>query len=277
MENSHHDIHQFYFERYLRNKLSAEEKQNLEQRLSEDTALQDAFHAYKQNRKQLVKELIREHDQGPGKSRISSVIYLVITIAGLILALNFYLENRTLLAERKRDKNLITRLLENIPFVGKKDKAGTPKTVPASTRSTQEDPEDLQVDEYERPSDVAVSQTDTLLHDTVLVPISRKYVEQRVAFYRTEIDTNLTDREILDLIYRNNYKYADKYKNAPVGVEFRKDASKGSGYVFDGNKLVIFGIGFPYRLMLVKDENELVWIQPDTAVIFVADNTFHTY
>lgn len=276
MENSHHDIHQFYFERYLRNKLSAGEKQKLEQRLAEDTALQEAFDAYKQNRRQLVKELIREHDKGPGKSRISSFVYLLITIAGLILALNFYLENKALLAERQRDKNLITRLLENIPFVGKKNKAeeaqkqGTPSRNGETTinrEKLKEEPE----------AAVPGYVSDTLLHDTVLVPVSRKYIEQRAAYYRTEIDTTLTEQEILNLIYRNSHKYADKHKTAPVGVEFRRDSERGNGYVFDGNKLVIFGIAAPYQLLLVKDENELVWIKADTALIFLADNTFHTY
>jgi hypothetical protein len=276
MENSQHDIHQFYFERYLRNKLSVEEKENLEKRLSEDTALQEAFHVYKQNRRQLVKELIREHDKGPGKSRISSFVYLVITIAGLILALNFYLENRALLAERKRDKNLITRLLENIPFVGKKNKTeevkkqdipGRPAGTSTARNRARQEPVGA----------VMANISDTLLHDTVLVPVSRKYIEQRAAYYRTEVDTSLSKQEILNLIYRNNHKYADKHKTTPIGVEFRRDAAGRSGYMFDGNKLVMFGIKAPYQLFLVKDENELVWLQADTVVIFVADNTFHTY
>lgn len=278
MENLHHDTHQFYFERYLRNKLSAEDRRKLEQRIGEDEELRAAFEHYKQNRRQLVKELIAEHDKGPRKGRFT-YIYLAITIAGLILALNFYLENQSLLAERRRDKNLISRLLDNIPFVGKKNKE---KEEPSAAKKTnrpkvvtpeQDVPEQEQGEESISEEPVA----EVLLHDTVLVPISRKYIEQRFTFYRTEIDTNLTDEEILGLIYRNNHKYPDKHKSAPVGVEFRNDAAKGTGYLFDGHKLVVFGVQAPYRLMLVKDENELVWIQPDGEVILNADSRFHTY
>lgn len=274
MENSHHDIHQFYFERYLRNKLSAAEKQKLEQRLAEDRELWAAFESYKQNRKQLVTELIREHDKGPYRSRIAMIIYIVITLAGLILALNLYLENKALLAERKRDKNLITRLLEHIPFVGKKkaeqapEKAPAPQTKPVADKVRNKVEKPVVVGEDKQP--------EVLLHDTVLVPISRKYVEQRFEFYRSEIDSALTDTEIFSLIYRNNHKYADKYKGAPVGVEFRERSTK-NGYVFDGNKLIFFGIPSPYQVMLVRDENEVVWLQPDSELILVADNAFHSY
>lgn len=279
MENLHHDTHQFYFERYLRHKLPAEDRLKLEQRISEDEELRMAFEHYKQNRRKLVKELISEHDKGPRRSRISSYIYLAITVAGLILALNFYLENKALLAERKQDKNLISRLLDNIPFVGKKNKkeGEAPAERKQAKKTTPAPVEEETDDQSEESLGEERSSEPVLLHDTVLVPINRKYIDQRFTFYRTEIDTSLTDAEILNLIYRNNHKYADKYKSAPVGVEFRNDLSKGTGYLYDGHNLVIYGLQAPYQLMLVKDENELVWIRPDSEVILNADNHFHTY
>lgn len=279
MENLHHDTHQFYFERYLRHKLSAEDRLKLEQRIGEDEELRAAFEHYKQNRRQLVKELISEHDKGPRRSRLSSYLYLAITIAGLILALNFYLENQALIAERQHDKNLISRLLDNIPFVGKKNKkeqeSASEKKQSKSIKipAVKEEAEE----ETEKTAEIESAGEPVLLHDTVLVPVNRKYIEQRFTFYRTEIDTNLTDGEILNLIYRNNHKYADKHKSSPVGVAFRNDLSKGNGYVYDGHNLVVFGVQAPYQLMLVKDENELVWIRPDSEVILNADNRFHTY
>jgi hypothetical protein len=67
MGNSPHESHQFYFERYLRNKLSGSEKSQLEERLANDKELNEAFEHYKSNRKIFLKELISEHDSGPKK------------------------------------------------------------------------------------------------------------------------------------------------------------------------------------------------------------------
>ena len=47
MGNSPHDSHQFYFERYLRNKLTESEKSQLEERLANNIELNQAFEQYK--------------------------------------------------------------------------------------------------------------------------------------------------------------------------------------------------------------------------------------
>lgn len=275
MENFHHDSHQFYFERYLRHKMSAAEREVLEKRLAEDEELREAFDSYRRNRKQLMRELIREHTGNPYKSWISTFIYISIATAAVFVAINLYFENKSLLAEREQDKNLISRLIEKIPFVGHKEKEkNQPQETGKAAPPRKEKPRTEKVKETVEPAPVAET---VVLKDTALVPISRGYIEQRMAFYRSEIDSMLTDAELLNLIYRNNHKYAEKYKSRAIGVEFLRDSSVPRSYRFDGNKLSVYGLPASYPLLLVKDENELVWIRPEAEIILVADNRLHEY
>lgn len=273
MPNFSHDSHQFYFERYLRNKLSGAEKLQLEERLANDTELREAFEHYKSNRKTFLKELISEHDKGPKRSRLVNVFYLGITIIGISVALNYYLENRTLKEEINRDKKLIKRLVSHIPFVGKKiikdsadfvvvepEKNLKPKT---STQSSS--------------TKIKTEQTtvDTLVFDTIVIPIRRSYFDERLNFYLTEIDSTLSSAEIQNLVIKNSTKYDIKHKTSPISVAVWSASTP--SYQFDGNNLKLNGISLPFKMLLVKDGGEITWLTPDKEIILIADNQTHNY
>ena len=188
MGNSPHDSHQFYFERYLRNKLSGSEKSQLEERLVNDKELNQAFEHYKSNRKSLLKELITEHDSGPKRSRLANIFYLTITIVGIAVATNYYLENRSLKEEINRDKKLIKRLVSYIPFVGKKIIKDSNEYVSTRTKNKPiNDNKTLNIITDQNDSSLFDKETlDELLFDTILIPIKRSYYEEKLAFYLNE-------------------------------------------------------------------------------------------
>lgn len=276
MPNFSHDSHQFYFERYLRNKLSGAEKLQLEERLANDTELREAFEHYKSNRKSFLKELISEHDKGPKRSRLVNVFYLAITIIGISVALNYYLENRTLKEEINRDKKLIKRLVSHIPFVGKKIIKDTAdfavvetEKISTSTKASN------QTQNTSTELTVPQSMVDTLVFDTIIIPIRRSYFDERLNFYLTEIDSTLTNAEIQNLVIKNSIKYDIKHKTSPISVAVW--SANTPSYQFDGNNLKINGISLPFKMLLVKDGGEITWLTPDKEIILVADNQIHTY
>ena len=279
MGNSPHDSHQFYFERYLRNKLSGSEKSQLEARLANDKELNQAFEHYKSNRKSFLKELISEHDSGPKRSRLANFFYLTITIVGIAVATNYYLENRSLKEEINRDKKLIKRLISNIPFVGKKMIKDSNEFVSMRTKTnTINDNVTLNIKEDKNDSSLAASDIiNELLFDTILIPIKRSYYEEKLAFYLNELDSTLLATEVQQLIYKNSHKYDIKYKSSPVSVSFWNSAELGNTYRFDGNNLNITGLKAPYQLLLLKDEGELIWIEAEREIILLADNQIHNY
>ncbi len=279
MGNSPHDSHQFYFERYLRNKLSGSEKSQLEERLANDKELNQAFEHYKSNRKSFLKELISEHDSGPKRSRLANVFYLTITIVGIAVATNYYLENRSLKEELNRDKKLIKRLVSYIPFVGKKMIKDSNEFVSTVTKNkTINDNKTLNIITDQNDSSLVDKETlDELLFDTILIPIKRSYYEEKLSFYLNELDSTLLATEVQQLVYKNSFKYDIKYKSSPISVSFWNSAELGSTYRFDGNNLNITGIKPPYQLLLLKDEGELIWIEAEREIILLSDNQIHNY
>jgi len=278
MPNSPHDSHQFYFERYLRNKLSGSEKLQLEERLANDKELNESFEHYKSNRKTFLKELISEHDKGPKRSRLANMFYLAITIIGIIVAGNYYLENRSLKEEINRDKKLIKRLVSYIPFVGKKMIKDSAELVLTNAKSsTTIDKPSSQPKNNNATVIIEEELTDSLLLDTILIPIKRSYYEERLAFYLNDLDSTLVPAEIQKLVYKNSFKYDIKYKSSPISVSFWNSLEKTNTYRFDGNNLTITGIKPTYQLLLVKDAGELIWLDGEREIILIADNQTHNY
>lgn len=280
MENLQPETHQYYFERYLRDKLSAEEKAEFEERLSKDMELQLALNSYKQHRKQFLKEIIAEHSNKPSKTSFINFIYLAITIAGIVITLNFYLENKTLKEERQRNKNLITRLIEYIPFIGKKDnEEGNAKqgkqSAPKKNRGVDSN-EELTGSTDDVIPDDELEESQTLLFDSVWAPVPRYYLNDRLSYFQKEVDSTLTAIEILNMIYRNAAKGESRFKTRPIGIKIWQ-SSNANSYAYDGHLLNLYLKETPEQLSLINDEGELVWLNTNEETILIADNEIHPF
>ncbi len=273
MINSPHDTHQIYFERYLRNKMTAGEKQHLEERLANDAELKLAFDHYQSHRKEFLKELITEHDDGPKRTKLATYFYLTITLVGIAVALSFYFQNLTLKEEINRDKRVIKRLVSYIPFIGKKFANDT-----ADIYLPPIDIKETKIVTKNVPNEgIVVKQLSLVVLDTVLVPLRRSYFDERMEYYVNKIDSNLTESELYNLIYNNSFNYDIKYKTKPIGVVVLIDHEKGNTYKFDGDNLIITTTQLPQYVLLVKEEGELIWLKMDNELILRADNQLHNY
>lgn len=274
MEKLQHDNHQFFFERYLRNKLPSSERAELEESLKKDPDLRDAFEKYKLNRKVFLKELISEHDKGPKKSRLLNLFYLVLTVIGMATAFNFYLENRLLKEQREVDKNLISRLVDKLPFVGKRFKSDTAQ-FNANLKSKSGSVKGIDTPTNREKQQTIPKLEEQLLSDTVLIPLLRSYYDEKYAYFKSEVDSTLSAKEIQQLVFKNQQQYDLKYKSRAVGIEIWQSSQ--AMYQFDGIKLKIYGPALTTQLLLVNDQGELIWLNGDQEILLLTDNQPHEY
>lgn len=293
MSEHQHDIHQYYFERFLRHQMSADEKATFEEKLSVDPDLKASFTAYKANRKVFLDALAKEHEESRNPWKKHSYIYLAVSLIGIVLAINFYIDNQELKAEQQRTKSLIAKLIERIPFVGKKDtKNDQPAATPQPGKPSQSNAGNLPAlhgkddvyeedslfdDEIKTPDEMSMA-TDELLHDTFLVAIDKNYFEMRYRLYRTEIDSTLSDSSISGLIMRNVAKYPEKSaRQQTVFVEFWQSPIHYKGYRFNGKKLLVYGLKYPFPIVLLKDDEQLLLHWKDHDTVLENDNEFHKF
>lgn len=293
MSEHQHDIHQYYFERFLRHQMSADEKATFEEKLSVDPDLKASFDAYKANRKVFLDALAKEHEESRNPWKKHSYIYLAVSLIGIVLAINFYIDNQELKAEQQRTKSLIAKLIERIPFVGKKEtKNDQPATTQQTGKPAQSNSDNLPVltgkenvyeedslfdDEIKNPDEMSMA-TDELLHDTFLVAIDKNYFEIRYRLYRTEIDTTLSDSSISGLIMRNASKYPEKSaRQQTVFVEFWQSPIHYKGYRFNGKKLLVYGLKYPFPIVLLKEDEHLLLHWKDHETVLENDNEFHKF
>ena len=226
------ETYQYYFERYLRNKLSADEKNDFEHRLASDNELKQLLENYKLNRKQFLRDLLKENSHKKPRGKIAPFIYLTITMAGIILAANFYYENLLLKEERQRDKNLITRLIEYIPFIGSKNLSDTvSKTATQKTQATNNNKVLNNTKHVD--SITAKPNKPILVFDTVIVPISRMFFNEKLQYYRSTVDSTLAFDDIKQLIINTFNKIDIKHKSKPIKIEFWQTPSKEKIYTYD--------------------------------------------
>ena len=273
MENTPHDTHQIYFERYLRNKMTVANQKNFEAKIANEPEFKLAFENYKIHRKEFFTELINDHDVGPRKTKLATYFYLVITLVGIAVALSFYFENQTLKEEINKDKRVIRRLISYVPFIGKKLVNDTADIYLPPINKSIPKVEKANIPEAQP----ALKQSAIVVFDTVFVPLKRSYFDERMSYYINEIDSNLTRNELFNLIYNNSFKYDIKHKTKPIGVLILIDQEQGNTYKFDGYKLIVIAKQLPGNIILVRDEGELIWLKPDSELILNDDNQAHSY
>lgn len=279
MEELQHDSHQFYFERYLRNKLTSKERLKLEDTLKNNEKLNRAFTEYKQNRSKFLKELIQEHDNGPKRNKLIAVFYLVITILGIFTVFNFYTENKLLKEESKQNKNIISRLTSRVPFLhrsnNKTDTLKVKLTDKIKNNQTTIKPTNIIIPdritiEPEKKSIVAL--------DTVLIPIKAEFYEEKLAMFRNEVDSTLTNSDIQKILLKNNDTYNIKYKSSPIAVIVEQiEKEQESNYQFDGLQLKIQTNKPIEYIFLVADQGEIIWLTESMEILLIGDNLPHKF
>ncbi len=286
--------HQYHFEKYLRNEMPDSDKISFEEKLSEDISLRKSFNEYRKNRATYLEKIVMAHEESFLYTKLSSAVYLLVSVTGIAIAANYYIDNEKLREENKhlevKEKQNDKVLWDKFPLFGSDQPA--PKTavaiisqpeeierkeVASQTNTNQEETHSTAVSRTIASSDMEPSLvTDVLLHDTFLAPIEKEVYELRFRVVKSRMDSLYND-SITDLNYTRVSK-GKIHSETPVLVEFWKSPVNYHGYRFNGKKLVLYGIGKPYSVNLYQENDKVILRFSDkTEYVLHLDNEFHKF
>lgn len=275
-----HEKHQYFFERFLRNEMSDTDKLTFEEKLSADPVLHKAFEHYKSHRARYLSDLLAVHREKAQHRQLNSWIYMLISLIGILISINFYLEHTLLKEKMAQAQKDSLPFYKRIPFLfsmpPETHKTGEPKPKPEPAMAGTAPLPDSMV-QPEKEKELAFDQ-DVLLRDT-LIPVYKKEVfDQQYEFESVKQDSLKNDSLIEQLTIQNlDQTQRDERKNV-LAVEFWKSPIDYIGYKFNGKKLIIFGVDSPYKLTLIKQENQLM-IRREEGNLYpvLNDNNFHKF
>ncbi|MFN5025903.1 MAG: hypothetical protein ACK5HJ_09145 [Bacteroidota bacterium] len=235
---SNHDIHQLFFEKYLREKMNESERVSFEERLKTDDDLRNAFEQYKQNRKLYLREMLQEeYAANSTRFRLNSILYLLISLICLSIAAGYFFDNRKL-------RSLLTKYsLASSPVA----KNRTPQIIktPPEIQTQAPEKEALLPGEETEKADISIAEGDVMLQDTVL----------SIAFERT--DSASTAAPIL----------VERWQS-PVGFK---------GYRYNGIQLQLYGIESFSDFELYSEKDDLWMKLDDKHILLNPDFNFYKY
>jgi hypothetical protein len=256
---SQHDKHQYFFEKYLRNDMPAEERVVFEQKLEGDASLRMAFEYYKLNRQKLLEQLIEEHQLTKKDGRLNKLIFLLISLTGIILVASHFLNKPAGKDESAAGKhpNIIVRYIPFLNWENRSDKkaedvASRPKIAPPKTNETETPIETLEpsLDRNERLA------SDEFLGDTFVTIWEKNYFDKWVA--QRQNDSLGTDS-----LVKKTITNPSRDKTKKILVEFWESPVSYKGYLFTENKLVVYGLPFPVTVVMYKSQDTTVVVLPN--------------
>ena len=280
---SYHDIHQYYFEKYLRNEMTDEDRIAFEEKLSGDEEVRKAFEYYQRNRKKFIANLVkvsreREH------LKLNSWIYLLISISGIILAVNFYLDNKELRSYRLKGEPSLP-FYKKIPFIFQ----STPKEEKPPVQSGQEkseavaaeDPLDTSNPASDFPviaeNDELNFNSDELLLDTEIVAVDKTFYDTRFAAIKSATDSLITDSLTERLAFNSSLRNPSQSKPQTLSVEFWLSPINYRGYMLNGKKVRVYGVLPPFNIRLFSDNENVILQREEELIILSGDKEFHKF
>lgn len=235
---SSHDIHQLFFEKYLRKKMDKTERENFEERLKSDADLLEAFEKYKLNRKRYLREMLQEeYPANKSPFSLNSMLYLLVSLICLLIAAGYFFDNkqlRSILAFSKLTSQSSTK--NRSPNIIK-----TPPVLEIKVAKKETALPDLELVK----SDISVAESDIILLDTVIsVAVDIQ-------------DTSSTPSTILAEIW-----------HSPVGFK---------GYRYNGVLLQLYGIETFSAIELYSEKGDL-WLKlQEKHILLNSDFNYHKF
>ncbi len=282
-----HEKHQYFYEKYLRNEMPENERHEFEEKLSADESFRHSFHHYKNHRKQYLTDLLIE-DKIEAKKRwnLNSWLYLLISITGIVLAVNYYLfkdnENISSGKQKTRSWNIINR----IPFltdrnepqknqpVAKNEEVKSPAENETDTTNASESDENVLLDTEDENTGFV---NDIMELDSFVIAYEKSYFDLRYKTIKSETDSILVDSMMEILAAKSAGRNAHQSKPLMVYVEFWRSPINFKGYKFNGKKLILYGINFPYEIYLLRDSDEFILRSTHNEFVLTRDNNFHKF
>lgn len=254
-----HDKHQYYFEKFLREEMVAEERQAFEAKLKEDVSLRMAFEYYKLNRQALLQQLIDDHKLLRKDNRLNQLFFLLISLTGIAITVNYFVYKNSPNSNPTQEKpsNIFVRYIPFLNWENRKEKkTETPIGLVKDSLSTipSEIANNDQVENLEPSLDPNERLTsDKFLADSFVTIWDSESYQQWKQFELTKDSAN-TDS--VYFIPMPNIK--SKEKAWPILVEYWESPFQYKGYLYQNNKLVLYGIPFQSQIIVYKSPNQLM-------------------
>jgi hypothetical protein len=279
-----HDKHQYYFEKYLRNEMSYHERMAFDEKLAEDEALNQAFVFYRANREVMLKNLIEEHKLDRRDGRLNKLIFLLISLTGIALTFNYYFYKAPAQRSGKQTPQKQREpLYTYIPFVNwekrseknqpKKDTATPP---PAQVKTRQQPADDSIVVLEPSTRDDERTANDVFLTDTFISVYEQAYIRSLIASRKKAADHHHpADHHDQDSVA--THKPAKPEKHGQLFVEFWQSPVKYRGYLFNGKKLIIYGVRSPFEIYIYKHDDTFEMLYASEEIPLIPQPNFQAF
>jgi hypothetical protein len=273
-----HEIHQYYFEKYLRNEMSIRDKLNFEEKLAADTMLRSSFEHYKLNRQEYLSDFAIIQQKKASNLRLNSWIYLLISIIGILVSINLYLDNQALKSQQNNMAGESIPFYKRIPFLFGSRTEKKSVSPPTGQKETAIDSVSSTPDSIPVPEEGILFDQDELITDTEFRVFEKALFDQHYEQLRASADS-LNSDSILELLTIKSFDGTEHDRQtSSVEVEFWRSPIAYVGYKFNGHKIIIYGYDQPFKLTLLRI-NESLGIRQDEGNIYtlINDNNFHRF
>ncbi len=291
--------YQYIFEKYLRGGLKADEVSTFLERLENDAEFALEFERYKTNRDFILKRELEEYE----KPLITTTapknwgwVYLIISIFGFVLILDYYINTNYDNALAERRKAFLNRInifkkspepkVDSVNFQQKTNPTKSQSEIFSLPQDSMElDTEELfnksdellnaQLNPIEEPEKMPI-QKDEMLADSLFGSFSQLIWDEKIKALSNATDSVLTDSAIFVLTQKSIQRRTNS-KSKPLFVEFWQSPVKFTGYRYNGRKLIIYGIDPNYNLMFLYNDlsstHSLIYKQ--VLLPLISDQQFH--
>lgn len=300
-----HDKHTYYFEKYLRNEMSPEEKAAFEQKLINNVSFKSTFEKYALNHEKILKgELAEYYNEEiiPKKPQNYAWVWVLFSVLGLVLIFDFY-ANQKYNEEQKANQTYKEEFVSRIKsaFVEPFDKIrfkndskvpnNTQTTIQADKRKIYDEIDTAYVEKVDSSlieskiidqfqqlmtdKNIESNIKDIFLNDSLISVIDLEKFKEKYKLIISSTDSILTDSVVTKLTFQSLVKQNNGIK--PLFVEFWQSLIGFTGYQFTGKKLIIYGIQKPFDVIILKQNNTFILHSTWGETALEPDNLLHKF
>jgi hypothetical protein len=290
MEELIHDKHLYFFEKFIRNEMSEDEKLAFENRLKTDEPFHKDFDLYISNRNVILEQELAEYNKPiiPIKTNGYRWLYVIVSLLCLVLIIDYYANKKYEESINPQssviDKiNIFKKLNDKINSYNKNAESSsvepeenTSQSPKIYIRKSSEDTISFEKT-GEISEDIEEANADVMLFDTLLTVIDFEAFKEKQKKLLLDTDSLITDSMSSAIALRSMIKNPVKAKQHQVYVEYWQSPEDYAGYTFNGKKLILFGHQKPDNIFILKRINQIILHLSDNEILLLSDNNFHNY
>ncbi|NDC31620.1 MAG: hypothetical protein EBZ58_11955 [Bacteroidetes bacterium] len=290
MEELIHDKHLYFFEKFIRNEMSEDEKLAFENRLKTDEPFHKDFDLYISNRNVILEQELAEYNKPiiPIKTNGYRWLYVIVSLLCLVLIIDYYTNkkyeesinpqssviDKINIFKKLNDKiNSYNKNAESSSVESEENTSQSPKTY---IRKSSEDTISFEKT-GEISEDIEEANADVMLFDTLLTVIDFEAFKEKQKKLLLDTDSLITDSMSSAIALRSMIKNPVEAKQQQVYVEYWQSPEDYAGYTFNGKKLILFGHQKPDNIFILKRINQIILHLSDNEILLLSDNNFHNY